>query len=86
MQRQTLDDFAKMSEQAGDVTFNALDIIDFVNDQIGNVRSRSAYWWHAVRVGSLVNFKSLPAKVVCILGFDAESLATSGHDATRTVT
>jgi exodeoxyribonuclease V gamma subunit len=69
-----------LAQQAGDVTLNARDIIDFVDGQIGHVRSRSTYWWHAIRVGSLVNFKSIPAKVVCILGFDAESLANSAHD------
>ena len=75
-----LDTLVELGKQAGDVTFNARDIVDFVDDQIGHVRSRSAFWWHAIRVGSLVNFKSIPAKVFCVLGFDAAGLANSGHD------
>ena len=78
--KESLSDLREIAPQAGDATFTANDIVDYVQDSIGNVRSRSAYWWHAIRVGTLVNFKSLPAKVMCLLGFDAESLTSAGYD------
>ena len=54
------------------------DISQHLSSSLPSVRGRAARWSDVIRVGSLSQFRGVPARVVAILGFDAEALKGAG--------